>query len=145
MHYGKNRTTKFSTILCFGIVMGLFYSCSPHRRFARLLRNHPYLLQVQVRDSFVVREGKVIDTTLLIKETHDTIQYGGTTIIRTSDTFRFITRIEPCTTFIQKREIILPKERKETGEKRSKWEIYQIISFIVICVLLTLSLFVNRR
>jgi hypothetical protein len=145
MHYGKNRTTKFSAILYFGIVMGLFYSCSPHRRFARLLRNHPYLLQVQVRDSFVVREGKVIDTTLLIKETHDTIQYGGTTIIRTSDTFRFITRIEPCTTFIQKREIILPKERKETGEKRSKWEIYQIISFIVICVLLTLSLFVNRR
>jgi hypothetical protein len=144
MHYGKNRTTKFSAILYFGIVMGLFYSCSPHRRFARLLRNHPYLLQVQVRDSFVVREGKVIDTTLLIKETHDTIQYGGTTIIRTSDTFRFITRIEPCTTFIQKREIILPKERKETGEKRSKWEIYQIISFIVICVLLTLSLIVRR-
>jgi hypothetical protein len=145
MHYGKNRTTKFSAILYFGIVMGLFYSCSPHRRFARLLRNHPYLLQVQVRDSFVVREGKVIDTTLLIKETHDTIRYAGTTIIRSSDTFRFITRIEPCTTFIQKREIILPKERKETGEKRSKWEIYQIISFIVICVLLTLSLFVNRR
>jgi len=144
MHSGKNRTTKFTTLFCIGCVMVFCYSCSPHRRFARLLRNHPYLIQTQIRDSFVVREGKVIDTTLLIKETHDTIQYGGTTIIRTSDTFRFITRIEPCTTFIQKREIILPKERKETGEKRSKWEIYQIISFIVLCVLLTLSLIVRR-
>ena len=145
MHYGKNRTFKLTTILCIGCVMALFYSCNPHRRFARLLRNHPYLLQTQIRDSFVVREGKVVDTTLIIKETHDTIQLStGTTIIRTSDTFRFITRIEPCTTFIQKREIILPKDRKETGEKRSKWEIYQIISFIVLCVLLTLSLFVRR-
>ena len=147
MYYGKNNHTfKFATILAICIGLVSLVSCSPHRRLSRLLRNHPYLVETQIRDSLVVREGKVVDTTLLIKETRDTIQLSsGTTIIRNSDTFRFITRIEPCTTFIQKREIILPKERKETGEKRSKWEIYQIISFIVLCVLLTLSLFVNRR
>lgn len=147
MYYGKNNHTfKFATILAICIGLVSLVSCSPHRRLSRLLRNHPYLVETQIRDSVVVREGKVVDTTLLIKETRDTIQLSsGTTIIRNSDTFRFITRIEPCTTFITKRETIFPKEqRKEKAEERQFWEILQVIALIFLCVLLGLSLIIRR-
>lgn len=146
MHYGKHhRTNHFITILIASIGLFLLNSCSPHKRLVRLLKKHPHLIENRVKDSIVIRQGKVIDTTLLIKETHDTIQYGGTTIIRTSDTFRFITRIEPCTTFIQKRETIFPKETKKDAEKGQGWQVYERISLIILCVLLTLSLLFKRK
>lgn len=148
MHHEKHANhTKFITIafLCFGMVC--LYSCSPNRRLSRLLRKHPYIVETKVRDSIVIRQGKIVDTTLLIKETRDTIRLStGTTIIRNSDTFRFISRIEPCTTYITKRETIFPKdERKEKAEKRQSWQIYERLSLILLCVLLTLSLIFKRK
>jgi len=146
MHYGKHhRTNRFITILIASIGLLSIHSCSPNKRLVRLLKKYPYLIENRVKDSVVIRQGKVIDTTLLIKETHDTIQYAGTTIIRTSDTFRFITRIQPCTTFIQKRETIFPKETKKDAEKGQRWQVYERISLIILCVLLTLSLLFKRK
>lgn len=147
MHYGKHyRTNYFITILIASYGLFLLNSCSPNKRLARLLKKHPYLIQTNVKDSFVIRQGKVLDTTLLIKETNDTIQLStGTTIIRSSDTFRFITRIQPCTTFIQKRETIFPKETKKDAEKGQRWQVYERIGLIILCVLLTLSLLFKRK
>lgn len=147
MYYGKsNHTTKFATFICICITLCSLNSCSPHRRLSRLLRNHPYLVETKIRDSIVIKEGKVLDTTLLIKATYDTIQLStGTTIIRNADTFRFITRIEPCTTFIQKRETIFPKETKKDAEKGQVWQILERVSLILLCVLLTLFLLIKRR
>ena len=147
MHYGKHhRTNSINAFFIASISLLCLGSCSPYKRFNRLLKKHPYLIQTSIKDSVVIREGKVLDTTLLIKETHDTIQLStGTTIIRSSDTFRFITRIEPCTTFIQKRETIFPKESKKDAEKGKGWQILERISLIILCVLLTLSILIKRR
>jgi len=147
MLYGNHSRNQFITTCIFYLLLLCGTSCSPYDRLQRLLKNHPYLVENKVRDSVVVRQGKVVDTTLLIKETHDTIQLSsGTTIIRSSDTFRFITRIEPCTTFITKRETIFPKaQQKQVQPKGEKWQIYEKIALILLCLLLTLSLLFNRR
>lgn len=147
MHYGNHQRNQLTTT-CFliGLVVCLT-TCSPYNRLQRLLKNHPYLVENQIRDSVVIREGKVVDTLFSIKATRDTIQLsGGTTIIRSSDTFRFITRIEPCTTFITKRETIFPKEqRKETPKKGEKWAVYEKIGLYALLILLALGTLFNRR
>lgn len=147
MYYGNHSRNQFITT-CIGFLLLLCgSSCSPYDRLQRLLKNHPYLVQNQIRDSVVIRQGKVVDTTLSITSTHDTIQLSsGTTIIRNSDTFRFITRIEPCTTFITKRETIFPKtEQKQVQQKGDKWAVYERISLILLLILFSLQIIFNRK
>lgn len=146
MYHGKHHTIKLATFICIGFLLVCLNSCSPNRRFSRLLRNYPYLLETKIRDSIVIRQGKVVDTTLLIKATYDTIRLStGTTIIRNADTFRFVTRIQPCTTFIQKRETIFPKEKRKETKERPIWEIFERVSLILLCLLLSLSLLFKRN
>lgn len=147
MHYGNHQRNQFITTCLFIGLVVCFTSCSPYNRLQRLLKNHPYLVENKIRDSVVIREGKVVDTTLFITATHDTIQlHSGTTIIRSSDTFRFITRIEPCTTFITKRETIFPKTQpKEPTSKVSKWQVYEKIGLIALLILFALQALFRRR
>lgn len=147
MNYGNHQRNQFITLCSCVLLLLCGTSCSPYNRLQCLLKNHPYLVETKVRDSVVIREGKVVDTTLLIKATYDTIQLsGGTTIIRSSDTFRFITRIEPCTTFITKRETIFPKtQQKEPTGKGDKWAVYEKIGLITLLILFALQALFRRR
>lgn len=98
-------------------------SCSASHRLQRILKNHPQLAQSKVVDSIVIREGKSIDTQVVFKETHDTIQYGGLSIFRIGDTIRIFGRTEPCTTIIRRQYTTIEGDKKQRGTNgRNRWQ-----------------------
>ena len=104
MKYGKHliQRTKFVTIAIAMLGVLHLVSCSANNRLQRILKNHPQLVQSRFRDSIFINEGKIIDTQVVFKTTHDTIQYGGLSFVRYADTIRIFGRTEPCTTIIRK-------------------------------------------
>jgi hypothetical protein len=145
MKYGKHliQRTKFTTyaIAFFGVLY--LCSCSANYRLQRILKNHPKLVQSKVVDSIVIRESKIIDTQVVFKTTHDTIQYGGLSIIRTHDTIRIVGRTEPCTTIIRNRYTTLGDsskqrrtdnraERRKNGGKKTEVRSNNIYRYLLI-------------
>lgn len=123
MKYGKHliQRTKFIAIAIVGFNLFHLVSCGANNRLQRILKNHPELAKIEVRDSIVVVEGKKIDTFFSIKATHDTIQYAGISIIRYRDSFRLIGRTQPCTTIIRQSRTVIG----DTTRKPSRAEIRQ--------------------
>jgi hypothetical protein len=145
MKYGKHliQRAKFTTyaIALLGILH--LYSCSANNRLQRILKNNPQLVQSRFRDSIFINEGKIIDTQVVFKTTHDTIQYGGLSIIRTSDTIRIFGRTEPCTTIIRKQFVSIGDtykpsradnraERRKNGGKKTEVRSNNIYRYLLI-------------
>lgn len=159
MYYGKHhQRNKFIAILL--ILFGVFhiFSCSSQRRLGRLLKNHPELNKVEVKDSVFISGGEKVDTFFIVKNTYDTIQYGGLSVIRTRDTIRIVGRTKPCTTLVKQYRVTIGdtsrkpsrteirKNRKETKVKKteqrrdSKYKYFLIISLLANAYLLMTNL-----
>jgi hypothetical protein len=111
----------------------IFSGCTPMDRLQRLQRKHPYLFEIQPKDTFFVRTSKVdtlhyynssSDTFLIIKDSL-TIQR-----ILTRDTFRYYYKSRPCTTFSTK-QIIQPKAYVQPKSDIETYLRYFIIIFAI--------------
>lgn len=159
MNYGKHyQRSKFTTIAIIVIAVLHLVSCSSERRLSRLLRNNPQLVKTEIRDSIVIVPSKEIDTFVVLKETHDTIQYAGVSIVRFRDSFRIIGRTQPCTTIIKQyrttigsdtnqrnRMGVRNKRGKSNGQKTEKrsnspYRYFLILSLIANAYLLMTNL-----
>ena len=123
MKYGKHliQRTKFIAIAIVGFNLFHLVSCSSHNRLQRILKNHPELNRVETKDSVFITGGEKVDTFFIVKKAHDTIQYGGLSVIRTRDTIRIVGRTRPCTTLIKQYRVTIG----DTSRKLSKAEIRQ--------------------
>jgi len=127
MKHGKHyQRSKFIALAI--VILGVFhlFSCSSEyslfrnqRKLSRILKNHPELAKVEIRDSIVIVESKEIDTFFSFQTTRDTIQYAGISVIRYRDSFRFIGRTQPCTTIIRQSKTIIG----DTSRKPSRAEL----------------------
>jgi hypothetical protein len=155
MKYGKHLIQRTQFVTYTIALLGVLYlvSCSANHRVQRILKNNPELVQNRFRDSIFINEGKIIDTQVVFKTTHDTIQYGGISIIRASDTIRIFGRTEPCTTIIRKQFVSIgdtsrpsraeirqqrkkTKDKKTEGRSNNKYRYFLIISLVANAYLL---------
>jgi hypothetical protein len=163
MKYGKHLIQRTQFVTYTIALLGVLYlvSCSANNRVQRILKNHPELVQNRFRDSIFINEGKIIDTQVVFKTTHDTIQYGGISIIRASDTIRIFGRTEPCTTIIRKQFVSIGdtyrpsraeirQQRKKTKEKETerrgnnKYRYFLIISLVANAYLLMTNIILRH-
>lgn len=159
MNYGKHlQRSKFIANTIVVLVVLHLISCSSQRRLSRLLKNHPELNKVEVKDSVFISGGEKVDTFFIVKNTHDTIQYAGLSVIRTRDTIRIVGRTKPCTTLIKQYRVTIGdtsrkpsraeirKNRKEAKVKKteqrqdSKYKYFLILSLIANAYLLMTNL-----
>lgn len=127
---------KYVQIILLSYVLLAWSACSPEYRFNRLLKKYPYLLENQVFDTVVIRDGKITDTIFFFK--NDTFRFENTQIIRHYDSsrrdfhYRYNGKSDPCTTRIERTTIRPPETKREAKES---------VGFVHIALFIGCSLF----
>lgn len=112
----------------FGFLISILYTnCSPHYRFERLLRNHPYLAKLYAKDSVVVDFYEDVDTIFVFSSEKDTLFFNDTKLFRTSDTIRLVRTFKPCTTYVSK-NISIPQKTIE----RERWKVHKQDTWVIL-------------
>jgi hypothetical protein len=126
----------------------IFTSCSPHDRFYRLVTKYPYLLDSSRQDKIVIRNSVVVDTQVVWKNKTDTLIFREAKIERRNDTFRFYFRERPCTTFIEKTQIvpskIIERHYQEKLSKTQAWEFFKLNYHWLLIILFLLTLLIKK-
>lgn len=128
---------KYVQIILLSYVLLTWSACSPEYRFNRLLKKYPYLLENQVFDTVVIRDGKITDTIFFFK--NDTFRFENTQIIRQYDSsrrdfyYRFNGKSDPCTTRIE-RTTIRPAETKK--EAKGTLGFYDKLAYLIFACFL---------
>jgi hypothetical protein len=133
---------KYVQIILYCFVLVAWTSCSPEYRFNRLLKRYPYLLENQVFDTVVIRDGKITDTIFFFK--NDTFRIENIQIIRNYDSsrrdfyYRFNGKSDPCTTRIE-RTTIRHSEAKKEAKVFMTWYRWMLLGILgtLIVVLIT--------
>ena len=132
---------KYFQIILLSYIILTWSACSPEYRFNRLLKKYPYLLENQVFDTVVIRDGKITDTIFFFK--NDTFRFENTQIIRQYDSsrrdfyYRFNGKSDPCTTRIERTTIRPAETKRETKESLSFIEKF-LIGFSITSLLIIL-------
>ena len=123
-------------------------SCSPHSRFYRLVTKYPHLLDSSRQDKVIIRNSVVVDTQVVWKNQTDTLIFRETKIERRNDTFRFYFRERPCTTFIEKTQIvpskIIERHYQEKVIKKQAWDFFKSNFHWLLIILFLLTLLIKK-
>jgi hypothetical protein len=117
------------------LLLGLVSSCSPHKRFLRLVKHNPYLLELYRSDSVKIQTYNTTDTILFFTSEKDTLRTENTIIFRDSNTIRLVRYERPCTTYISK-NINIPTKEKVIKETEYKQDYSQILKWICALIFL---------
>ncbi len=139
MKYGS---IKIYIIIAISICLS---ACSPQHRFARLVKNHPYLLDTTKLREVQIQTIDKIDTQFFFTKERDTIHFRDYRFERFRDTIRFLSKERNCTTFVYSTQIKPSKtiERyiREKQNKGLKGEIYERLMWLLLGLIISLILF----